>query len=56
MLTLREALKRKKVFDESGRWQAVNTGIRGWNIPSRYKDYFKIIKPSNLYPFLYSEV
>lgn len=36
--------------------KAVNTGIRGWNIPSRYKDYFKIIKPSNLYPFLYSEV
>ena len=35
--------------------KAVVSGIRGWNIPSRYKDCFKIVKPSFL-PFLYSEV
>lgn len=36
--------------------KAVNDGIRGWNIPSHYKDYFKITGHSLLYPFLYSEV
>ena len=35
--------------------KAVTSGIRGWNIPSRYKDYFKITGKSYLCPFLYSE-
>ena len=36
--------------------KAVNKGIRGWNIPSHYKDYFKITGPNLIYTFLYSEV
>lgn len=35
--------------------KAVNDGIKGWNISSHCKDYFKIIGDSLLYPFLYSE-
>ena len=35
--------------------KAVTSGIRGWNIPSCYKDYFKITRDIYLYPFLYSE-
>jgi len=35
--------------------KAVNDGIRGWNILSHYKDYFKIIGNSSLCPFLYNE-
>lgn len=35
--------------------KAVNDGIKGWNISSRYKDYFKIIGNSFLCPFLYNE-
>lgn len=35
--------------------KAVTSGIRGWNIPSHYKDYFKITGTSYLCPFLYSE-
>lgn len=37
-------------------YKAVNDGLKGWNIPSHYKDYFKITGHSLLYPFLYSEV
>ena len=36
--------------------KAVYDGIRGWNIPSYYEDYFKIIGYNYLYPFLYSEM
>lgn len=35
--------------------KAVNDGIKGWNISSHCKDYFKIIGDSLLYSFLYSE-
>lgn len=35
--------------------RALENGIKGWNISSHYKDYFKIIGDSLLYSFLYSE-
>jgi len=35
--------------------EAVNNGIRGWNIPYHYRDYFKIIGLNHLCPFIYWE-
>ena len=35
--------------------RALENGIKGWNILSHYKDYFKIIGNSSLFPFLYNE-
>lgn len=36
--------------------EAVNNGVKGWNIPSSYKYCFKIINLGYLYPFIYCEV
>lgn len=58
MLTLREALKRKKVFDESGRWQTAELVLLGqeafinrWNFKPNYYLMERFLKPVN--SFLY---
>ncbi len=35
--------------------EAINNGMKGWNIPDYYRDYFKIIGLNLLCPFIYKE-
>lgn len=64
---IRKKLHGYSIYELTGLWvfaghkagllndRALENGIKGWNIPSRYKDYFKITRDIYLYPFLYSE-
>lgn len=64
---IREKIHGYAIYELTGLWvfaghragllndRALENGIKGWNIPPKYRRCFKVVKPNQLTSFLYRE-